>query len=87
MSAAFQAVQDISLHPALGQLIVGQASTYQASVTPNNATNKDITWSKVAGANCTISQNQNGSQLTVTPQESGAVTLRATIIDGKLQGT
>ena len=83
--SAFQPVTDVTLSPALTQLVVGQATTFAATVAPSNATNKNITWSRVSGVNATIDQNASGSQLTLTPQASGTLELRATIANGKLQ--
>jgi uncharacterized protein YjdB len=81
----FIAVTNITLSPDLTQLIVGQATTHTATVTPSNATNKSINWSRVSGVNATISQNTDGSQLTLTPQATGAIEIQATIANGKLQ--
>ena len=83
--SAFQPVTDITLSPALTQLVVGQATPFTATVVPPNATNKSITWSRVSGVNVTINQNADGSELTLTTQASGTLELRATIANGKLQ--
>ena len=81
----FIPVTNITLTPELTQLIVGEASTHTATVAPSNATDKKITWSRVSGVSATISQNTDGSQLTLTPQATGTFELRATIANGKLQ--
>ena len=81
----FIPVNDITLSPVLTQLVVGQATTFTATVAPSTATNKNITWSRVSGVNVIINQNTSGSQLTLTAQASGSLELSATIENGKLQ--
>ena len=81
----FIPITNITLSNDLKQLIPGQATTVTATVEPPNATNKNINWSRLSGVNATISQNTDGSELTITPQASGGFELRATIANGKLQ--
>ena len=81
----FIPITDITLSNDLTQLVPGQPTTVTATVAPSNATNKDITWSRLSGVSATIEQNTSGSQLTITPQASGGFELRATIANGKLQ--
>ena len=83
--SAFQPVTNITLTPELTQLVVGQATTFTATVVPANATNKNINWSRVSGVDATMNQNADGSQLTLTAQASGTLELRATIPNGILQ--
>ena len=83
--SAFQPVTAVTLSPELTQLIVGQATPFTATVMPPNATDKNITWSRVSGVNVIIDQNADGSELTLTTQASGTLELRATIANGKLQ--
>jgi uncharacterized protein YjdB len=83
--SAFKPVTNITLSPDLAQLVVGQETTFNATVVPSDATNKTIVWSRVSGVQCTISQNTNGSQLKLTAQASGTVQIRATIANGKVQ--
>jgi len=60
-------------------IIVGNTYTLSATVDPSNATNRAITWSIVQGTNlATIT----GNQLKITG--AGAITIRATITNGKL---
>ena len=81
----FIPVTDVTLTPALTQLIVGEATTFTATVVPSNATNKNITWSRVSGVQTTIGQNADGTSLTLTANQSGTLEIRATITNGKLQ--
>jgi hypothetical protein len=83
--SAFQPVTNVTLSPDLAQLVVGQRTTFNATVTPTNATNRNIVWSRVSGVNVTIEQNAAGSQLHLTAQASGTCQLRATIANGRLQ--
>jgi len=83
--SAFKPVTNITLNPDLAQLVVGQATSFTATVAPSDATNKTIVWSRVSGVQCTITQNTSGSQLTLTAQASGTVQIRASIANGKVQ--
>ena len=82
---SFISVTGITLSPTLSQLVVGQATSFTATVQPSNATNQTIVWSRVSGVNCTINSTNNGKNLTLTAQASGSLSLRATIANGKLQ--
>ena len=83
--SAFKPVTNITLSPDLTQLVVGQATNFTATVTPSDATNQTIVWSRVSGVNCTINSSNNGRNLTLTAQASGTCQLRATIANGRLQ--
>jgi endo-1,4-beta-xylanase len=76
---AFVAVTNITSVPTAGT--VGTAvSLAGAKVEPDNATNKAIVWSVKTAEGGSINGN------TFTPAKTGAVTLTATIANGKAQG-
>jgi uncharacterized protein YjdB len=75
----------VTLSPDLAQLVVGQKTTFTATVAPSDVTNKTIAWSRVSGVACTIEQNTAGTSVSLTAQATDTVTLRATIANGKLQ--
>jgi endo-1,4-beta-xylanase len=64
------------------QAIVGEETKLEGTVQPPDATNKNIVWSVVSG-NATIVTKVDGQY--IKPNASGTITVRATIIDGKLQ--
>jgi uncharacterized protein YjdB len=79
----FISVTDITNFSPL-QAIVGQEIELTATVSPTNATNKEIDWSVVSG-NATIRTAGSGatkrSYLTATKSEN--ITVRATVRNGK----
>jgi len=80
--SAFKAVTNITLSPELTQLVVGTATTFTATVTPSDATNQNIVWSRAEGVALSISQTTNGKSVTLTAGASGTFKLRATIANG-----
>jgi hypothetical protein len=56
---------------------VGQATTFTVSITPGNATNKEVTWTSLQSSIATV--NANG---VVTGVSQGTATIRATAKDG-----
>ena len=78
---SFIAVTDITNFTPT-QAIVGQETKLSGTVTPSNATNKEIVWSVVSG-NATITKKTDGYY--VKPNASGTITVRATIANGKQQ--
>ncbi|MDR1095693.1 MAG: bacterial Ig-like domain-containing protein [Spirochaetaceae bacterium] len=81
ISAVFVPVTDITGVPAAG--MQGAAiDLSKVTVTPNNATNTAIVWSKAAD-----SVNAVIDGTTVTPQAAGTLKLTATVAKGKTNGT
>ena len=57
---------------------IGQETSYHANITPNNATNINITWSVISrGGNATIDENGN-----LEPTSAGGIVIRATASSG-----
>ena len=80
--SAFKPVTNITLSPELTQLVVGTDTTFTATVTPSDATNQVITWSRVSGVDVTITPSNNGKTVKLKAAASGTVVLRATIANG-----
>jgi formylglycine-generating enzyme required for sulfatase activity len=70
-------VSGISLNTSTLNLIVGEPETMTATVSPANATNKNVTW--VSGNTAVATVSSNGA---VTPVKSGTATITATTTDG-----
>ncbi len=75
VSAATFAVTGVTLNKTSLSLTVGGSETLTATVAPNDATNKNVTWS-VTGDAVTVS---NG---TVTAAKAGEATVTVTTVDG-----
>jgi len=71
------AVTGITVTPSTMNLYVGQHSTATATVTPSNATNKNVTWSSNNNSVATVSSNGNITGLSV-----GTAVVTATTVDG-----
>ena len=70
-------VQSITLEPYVLQLSVGESGKFTVVFTPNNATNKNVTWSSDDPSVATV--NENGL---VTAISNGRSTITATTEDG-----
>ena len=70
------AVTEIEVTPTSSEIKVGGTATITATVKPNNATNKNVTWSSSNTAVATVS---NG---VVTGKSEGTATITATTVDG-----
>jgi hypothetical protein len=78
----FVAVTGITGVPATGT--AGMPLAFAAvTVAPETATNRTIAWSVAAGS--AVSATVNGA--TVTPEAAGVLTLTATVVNGKTDGT
>ena len=77
----FIAVTDIT-NFAPTQTLVGEETKLAGTVSPSNATNKEINWSIVSG-NATIVTKPDGQY--IKPNATGNITVRATIANGKMQ--
>ena len=75
------AVSSISLDPSALSLEVGEESTLTAIVSPNNATNKNVTWSS---SNTSIATVDNG---VVTAKSVGSATITVKTEDGSKTAT
>jgi uncharacterized protein YjdB len=72
------AVSSISVSLSKSSIVVGETTTISASVLPNNASVKDVTWSFSPSSLVEFSEQS----LTVKGVRSGNVTVRATSVDG-----
>lgn len=69
---------EVKINEKIDNLEVGKSKTFTATITPNNATDKTITWKTSDESIATV--NQNGE---VTAKKSGSVDISATTSDGK----
>ncbi|MBD3921360.1 Ig-like domain-containing protein [Paenibacillus sp. PR3] len=75
-------VKGVSLnHKTLSLTVGGAAATLNATVTPGNATNKNVTWSS---SNTSVATVVNG---VVTPVGTGTATITVTTVDGRFTAT
>ena len=71
------AVTGITVSPATMNLKVGENSNATATVSPSNATNKNVTWSSNSNSVATVSSNG-----TITGLSKGTAVITATTADG-----
>lgn len=71
-------VESVQLNKNETTIYKGKSETLSATVLPENATNKDITWSVVSGDSVTVDNNGK-----VTANKQGISTVRATSQNGK----
>ena len=76
------AVTGVTVTPASQEVQVGKSTTFIATVTPDNATNKKVTWTSSDESVATV--NEDG---VVTGVKAGTVTITATTVDGGITGT
>ena len=74
-------VTSVSLNKADTSLKIGATETLTATVSPSNATNKNVTWSS---SNTSIATVSNG---TVTAKAVGTATITVTTVDGNKTAT
>lgn len=70
-------VSDVTLDRTVIELFVGDSESLIATVEPNNATNKNVTWTSSDGAVATVDASGN-----VTAVAPGTTTINATSADG-----
>jgi len=75
-------VTEINLNKTSTTVIIGSTEQLSATVTPNNATNKNVTW----GSSNTAVATVNGSGL-VTGVSEGMATITVTTQDGEMEAT
>ena len=71
-------VESVQLNKNETSIYKGKSETLSATVLPENATNKDITWSVVSGDSVTVDNNGK-----VTANKQGTSTVRATSQNGE----
>ena len=76
------AVTGVTVAPVSQKVKVGKSTTFIATVTPENATNKKVKWSSSDESIATI--NEDG---VVTGIKEGEATITATTLDGSKKGT
>lgn len=76
------AVTGVTITSASEKIKVGKSTTFIATVAPNNATNKKVTWSSNDESVATV--NENG---VVTGVKEGTATITATTVDGNKTGS
>lgn len=76
------AVTGVTVTPTSQKVKVGKSTTFIATVTPDNATNKEVTWSSSDESIATV--NEDG---VVTGVKEGTATITATTVDGNKTGT
>ncbi len=67
----------VSVSPAGGMLYLGESMLLTATVLPDNATHKDVTWTSSDTAIATVKDNGNGTA-TVLPVANGSVKITVT---------
>jgi len=75
-------VSGVSLDYTSLTLTEGQTQTLKATITPSNATNKDVTWSSNNTTVATVS-----SSGVVTAKKAGTATITVTTVDGSKKAT
>lgn len=78
-------VTSVTLNPMTATIAVGEQITITATVNPDNATNKDVTWSSSDGTVATAVNKTNKDGL-ITGVKEGTVTVTATA-DGGITAT
>jgi formylglycine-generating enzyme required for sulfatase activity len=83
------AVTGVTLAPTTLSLTMGEASkTLTATVAPNDATNKNVTWSvSPAGVASVVGSGTNNLTSTVTATGEGTATITVTTVDGSETAT
>ena len=81
-SATTTPVTGVTLNKSTTELIVDQSETLTATVKPDNATNKNVTWSSSAGSVATV--DANGKVTAVSP---GSATITVKTEDGSHTAT
>ena len=76
-SIPFVAVTGVSLNKSSSSIVIGDAETLISSITPTNATNKNVSWSSSNPAAAIVASNG-----TVISQSIGTTTITATTSDG-----
>lgn len=76
------AVTGVTVTPASQEVQVGKSTTFIATVIPDNATNKKVTWTSSDESVATV--NEDG---VVTGVKAGTATITATTVDGGITGT
>ena len=75
--ASGAAVESVTLEPAKLTLLVGKSDTLTATVLPETATNRDVTWTSNDPNIATVDENGN-----VTAVKAGKTTITVTTVDG-----
>ena len=76
------AVTGVTVTPTAASLYVGDTTTLTADVSPNNATNKNVTWTSSNGSVATVS-----AAGVVTAVAAGTATITVTTVDGSQTAT
>jgi len=75
-------VTNITIAPKTLSLSIGNSSVLAATITPTNATNKDVTWSSSNTSIATVDQNGK-----VTAKAKGTATITVASVDGNKRAT
>ena len=75
------AVTGVTLNRSTLALQVGQSSTLTATVAPNNATNKNVTWATDAATIATV----NNGLVTAVAEGTATITVKSAADETKLQ--
>lgn len=81
LQAFYKKPTGVSVSPAsIAELMVGMGQDIYASVTPSDASNKDVEWK--AEPEGIVNITTDGAKCTVTGASAGSVTVTATTVDG-----
>lgn len=75
-------VTGVTLSPTSKSMTVGETATLSATVSPSNATNKNVTW--LSSASSVVSVDLSGN---ISANSAGNATITVTTVDGNKQAT
>lgn len=83
VKAAVVSVTGVSISPATKTITAGETFTITATISPSNATNKNVTWTSTAPSIASVTGN--GLTATVNALTTGSATIKAVTADGNYE--
>ena len=78
-------VSSVSISGGTTNIFIGSSTTWNASVSPNNATNKNLVWSVYSGSSNASITSQSNTSATIRADAYGNATIHATSQDGSTE--